>query len=143
MMNKTVKLIIIASLFFVCCFANAPPRPSITDHAIVKEVYDGDTIVVEITKQYRVRLLDCWAAEIHTKDLTEKESGVKSRDFLRSLIKEGDEVLIEIPTTKKFEDSISLGRVLAHVWKDVDNDGILDNISDKMVQNGFATKNKK
>lgn len=118
------------------------PYQNLTEKAVIKEVYDGDTIVVEVTKLYRVRMLDCWSAEVRTKDKKEKERGIEAKNFLGTLLKEGDEVLIEIPTTNKFEDSISLGRVLGYVWKDVDKDGKLDNISEKMVQGGFATKKK-
>jgi endonuclease YncB( thermonuclease family) len=120
-----------------------PPSPSITELAKVTEIYDGDTIVVEVTKKYRIRMLDCWAPEIRTKNTEEKEKGLQSRDFLASILKVGDEVLVETPTTRNFEDSTSLGRVLAYVWKDVDGDGKLDNVSEKMVEGGFATKENK
>lgn len=119
------------------------PYPNTTEAATVKEIYDGDTIVVETVKQYRIRMLDCWCPEIRSKNVEEKKKGLQSKDFLANILKEGDEILIEIPTTKRFEDSTSLGRVLAYVWKDVDGDGKLDNISEKMVESGFATKEKK
>jgi endonuclease YncB( thermonuclease family) len=118
------------------------PKPNITETAIVKEVYDGDTIVVEVTKKYRVRMLDCWAPEIRTKDAEEKKKGLQSRDFLANILHVGDEVLVEVPTTRNFEDSTTLGRVLGYVWKDLDNDGKLDNVSETMVKQGFATKDK-
>ena len=113
--------------------------PNVTELAAVKEVYDGDTIVVTVTKEYRIRMLDCWAPEI-TGD--EKEDGLKSKQFLESMLVAGDEVFVKVPTTNRIQDSITFGRVLAYVYKDIDGDGEVDNISEKMVENGFATKEK-
>jgi endonuclease YncB( thermonuclease family) len=115
------------------------PKPNITEQAIVKEVYDGDTIVVTVTKEYRIRMLDCWAPEIKG---IEKSEGLKSKEFLETMLKTGDEVLVEIPTTNRIQDSITFGRFLGYIWKDLDNDGAYDNISEQMVKNGFATKEK-
>lgn len=112
---------------------------NVTELATVKEVYDGDTIVVTVTKEYRVRMLDCWAPEI-TGD--EKEDGLKSKQFLESILVTGDEVFVKVPTTNRIQDSITFGRVLAYVYKDIDGDGEVDNISEQMVENGFATKEK-
>ena len=53
-----------------------------------------------------------------------------------------NKTLITIPTTDRLQDSLTFGRALGHVWKDLDGDGKLDNISDYMVKNGHATKNK-
>ena len=111
----------------------------LTELATVRKVYDGDTIVVTVTKEYRIRMLDCWAPEVTG---AEKEEGLKSKEFLESILVAGDEVLIRIPTTNRIQDSISFGRVLGYVYKDVDGDGRVDNISQRMVASGFATKEK-
>lgn len=113
--------------------------PNVTELATVKEVYDGDTIVVTVTKEYRIRMLDCWAPEV-TGD--EKEEGLRSKQFLESMLVAGDEVFVKVPTTNRIQDSITFGRVLAYVYKDIDGDGEVDNISEQMVENGFATKEK-
>lgn len=110
-----------------------------TEEAKVISVIDGDTVKVSVTKEYKIRLIDCWAPEITGKN---KEAGLKSKQYLESLIKAGDVVIIEIPTTNRFEDSISLDRMLGYVWKDTNNDGSHENISDLIVRSGYATKTK-
>lgn len=117
----------------------APPEPKIAEYAIITKVDDGDTVSITFSKEYKIRLLDCWAPEITGK---EKLEGIKSKDYLQSILKPGDKVIVEIPITEKFQDSISFGRILGRVWKDVDNDGEPDNISEVMVKNGFAKSKK-
>lgn len=119
-----------------------PPKEGIVSSAVVESVYDGDTMTISIKKSFKVRMLDCWAPEIRTRNKEEKLKGIASKEYLQSLVKEGDSVLVEIPMTENIGDSFTFGRVLAYVWKDVDGDGTLDNISNEMVNNGFATKEK-
>lgn len=138
MTNWKVINVMLASLALLYAVGDNP-KPNITEQAIVKEVYDGDTIVVTVTKEYRIRMLDCWAPEIKG---IEKSEGLKSKEFLETMLKTGDEVLVEIPTTNRIQDSITFGRFLGYIWKDLDNDGTYDNISEQMVKNGFATKEK-
>lgn len=138
MTNWKVINVMLASLALLYAVGDNP-KPNVTEQAIVKEVYDGDTIVVTVTKEYRIRMLDCWAPEIKG---IEKSEGLKSKEFLETMLKTGDEVLVEIPTTNRIQDSITFGRFLGYIWKDLDNDGTYDNISEQMVKNGFATKEK-
>ena len=121
---------------------NYQPEQKLTTKAVVKDVYDGDTVVVTIQKDIRVRMLDCWAPEIKTRDISEKERGLKSKEFLKSLVDIDDEVIIEIPMTDRIQDSFTFGRVLAFLWKDVDGDGEMENISELMVENDHATITK-
>jgi endonuclease YncB( thermonuclease family) len=118
------------------------PSQRLATSARVKRIIDGDTLVLEVTKELRVRMLDCWAAEIRTKNLEEKNKGLAAKKYLESLINTDDIVLVDIPITEKLQDSISLGRFLAYIYADTDGDGILDNISDLMVKAGHATKSK-
>lgn len=131
------------NLFWVLVAANNQPEQNLTTKAVVKEVYDGDTVVVTIQKDFRVRMLDCWAPEIKTRNPEEKKRGEESRNFLKSLVNIDDEVIVEIPMTDRIQDSFTFGRVLAYLWKDIDGDGKLDDVSDVMIQKGFATKTKK
>ena len=131
------------NLFWVLVAANNQPEQNLTTKAVVKEVYDGDTVVVTIQKDFRVRMLDCWAPEIKTRNPEEQKRGEESRDFLKSLVNIDDEVIVEIPMTDRIQDSFTFGRVLAYLWKDIDGDGKLDDVSDVMIQKGFATKTKK
>lgn len=121
-------------------FLYEPPQETkITEHAVITNIHDGDTVSIQFTKEYPIRLLNCWAPEITGK---EKVEGLKAKEYLQSILKPGDKVIVQIPTTEKFQDSISLGRILGRIWKDVDNDGELDNISEIMVSSGFAKTKK-
>ena len=131
------------NLFWVLVAANNQPEQNLTTKAVVKEVYDGDTVVVTIQKDFRVRMLDCWAPEIKTRNPEEKKRGEESRNFLKSLVNIDDEVIVEIHITERIQDSFTFGRVLAYLWKDIDGDGKLDDVSDVIIQKGFATKTKK
>lgn len=104
--------------------------------AIVVEVYDGDTCTVDIDlglhtwiKKEKIRLNRINAPEIKGK---ERSDGLKSRDFLRSIIS-GKEVYIQTIKDKKEK----FGRYLAEVWFE-DNKGKFTNINDKLVKEGFA-----
>ena len=119
-----------------------PPSPSVNTQATIKSVYDGDTVVVVFHKEARIRMLDCWAKEIRTTDPIEKEEGLKAKKFLQSILQEGDEVLVQIPTTHRLQDSMTFGRLLAYLWKDVDGDGKMENLSEEMVKQGYATQEK-
>ena len=57
------------------------------------------------------------------------------------MISVGDNVIVEIPTENN-QPQTTLGRVLANVYKDIDNDGEHDNISMEMVKRGFAKEKK-
>lgn len=118
--------------------ANSKDETKIVETAIVSGIHDGDTIKVKVTKEYSVRLIDCWAPEITGK---EKDQGLKSKAALESMLKIGDQIVVEIPTENN-QPKTTLGRTLAKVYKDVDNDGNDDNISVEMVKRGFAKEKK-
>ena len=61
-----------------------PPEPAIIEHAVITNIYDGDTVSIQFTKEYPIRLLNCWAPEITGKEKTE---GLKSREYLKSILK--------------------------------------------------------
>jgi len=113
------------------------PEPGWTTAAEVTEVYDGDTVTVRVTKEFRVRLLGCWAAEVRTTDDDEKQRGIAARDHLRGLI-DGKAVLLEIPTQHNGDvgKSISMSRVLGRLYLDGEN------VSELMVESGHATRDK-
>lgn len=118
--------------------AGTPPDKAIVTDAEIVEWYDGDTAVVNVTTQYRVRLLDCWAPEVKG---DEKESGLKSKEYIKSICPEGSTVRLKIPTTGRLQDSLTFGRVLGEIWSQSE-DGEWHNVSDQMVKDGFATKTK-
>lgn len=118
------------------------PSERLVTSGRIKSVYDGDTVVLELTKEVRVRLLDCWAPEIRTRDENEKERGYAAKAYLESLLESGEIVLVDIPMTTKLQDSLTFGRVLAYIYTDVDDDGTKENVSKEMVEAGHATRTK-
>lgn len=108
--------------------------------AIVVEVYDGDTCTVDIDlglhtwiKGEKIRLVRINAPELKGNDRTK---GLKSRDYLRSLILD-KEVFIETIKDKKEK----YGRYLGEIWlKESENKFI--NINDLMVKDKFAIYKK-
>lgn len=120
--------------------SDAPPPRGLVTEAIVTAVYDGDTITVQpLLPAAKIRLLDCWAPELRTRDADEKRRGLASRDHLRKLLPIGSRVTLEVPTTDRLQDSLTFGRVLGRVWRDTDDDGQLDNVSTLQVTAGHAT----
>lgn len=115
------------------------PRPAWTTEATVVEVYDGDTVVVEVKRRMRVRLLDCWAPETRTKDAEEKKRGMRSRDQLRTMLPPGSSCILQVPNQIDLGKSFTFGRVLGHLWTDRQAER---SVSEQMVADGFATKTK-
>lgn len=115
---------------------DTPPAPAIVLNGECVRVIDGDTISVRSSVVYQVRLLDCWAPESRTKDLEEKQRGLKSKSRMTELAA-GKQLRIEIPIGEEVGDSITMGRVLGRAWLE---DG--RELSEIMVQEGLATTNK-
>jgi endonuclease YncB( thermonuclease family) len=115
------------------------PEPGWTTKAKVVQVYDGDTIVVDVTRRFRVRLLDCWAPEVRTRNDSEKKAGFAARDNLAKLLPVGSTCTVAIPSSVdgELQDVLTMGRFLAHVWSD---GGV--NVSESQVKAGHATRAK-
>lgn len=104
----------------------------------VVRVLDGDTIEVEVKRTVRIRLLDCWAPETRTRDAEEKKEGLAAKEFLKQLVdKQPVSVHVPLSAQGKFGDSMSMGRVLGHVYLEDGRD-----VSALVVGAGFATKEK-
>ena len=133
--NETTK--IIDSEMETATYDNVKPFiPEIRTGKIIR-VYDGDTVTiaarlhidgVEIPKlfRYSVRLRRIDSPEMKTKNKTEKELAIKSRDALSLLIMGKTVSLTNVEYDK-------YGRILAEVLTE---DGI--NVSDWMIQGGYA-----
>lgn len=116
-----------------------PPAPGWTTPATVQEVYDGDTIVVEVRREFRVRLLNLWSPEIRTKDAAEKRAGLAARDHLRGLLPVGSDVVLSVPTHgADVAEAWTMGRLLGHVWRPGDR----VTLSRQMIDAGFGTLEK-
>mgnify|MGYP001062182478 CR=1 FL=1 len=138
MWTKIFLPVVILILVTQSLTAVAPPIGWTTPVKIV-QVYDGDTVVVEITKRVRVRLLDCWAPEIRTKNADEKILGYASREHLSDILPEGSEAILHIPGHVYIGRAITFGRFLGHVWA---GEEATANVSQQQVQAGHATVNK-
>jgi endonuclease YncB( thermonuclease family) len=134
----TMVTISSALLVVVSSLEADPPPQGISTEAEIVEWYDGDTAVATLSLQVRIRLLDCWAPEVRG---SEKELGLKSKEHIIEICPEGSKVRIFIPTTGRLQDSLTFGRILAHGWVQ-NKEGEWINISEQMVSDGFATKEK-
>ncbi len=101
------------------CLMAEQPRGQISVPCEVVEVYDGDTMTVRVSVDLRVRLLDCWAPELKTKDQAEKVKGIASMEHLRKLAPVGSKAQLTIPINgDRLDDVLTLGRVLGRVSVD-------------------------
>ena len=104
--------------------------------AFVTKVYDGDTITVEIdlglktfVKGEKIRLSRINAPEVRGDS---REEGLKSRDFLRTLILKKEILLVTLKDKKG-----KYGRYLGEIYFK-NEDGDLVNINNLLVDKGFA-----
>lgn len=102
--------------------------------AVVRSVYDGDTLTVDIDlglkvwlKGQTLRLYGIDTPEIRGE---ERPRGVQVRDFVRHYLPEGTAVIVRThkDRTGKF------GRWLAEVWPD----GWEESVNDRLLRLGFA-----
>jgi len=127
-----MKYILIVTLILIAtvCVDAQQPTPQLSLPCKVTEVYDGDTVTIELTLTTRVRLLDCWAPELRD------AGGKESRDAIKQF--EGKAGLIQIPLDKanRLDDVFTFGRILGYVWVDGKS------VSEVQVTSGHATKVK-
>ena len=139
-MISRLSIIVVIAL---SCFSVACPQGYSEYPAVVTSVYDGDTFTVDITLESTVRLGFNLATtvtvtvegekirpyRIDAPELRgeEREEGLRSRDYLRSLI---DGKALTICTNQDARGKY--GRLLA----EVEVEGV--NVSDRMVEEGYA-----
>jgi len=113
------------------------PQATINVPCKVTKVYDGDTVTVELKIKVRVRLLDCWAPEIRTKDAEEKRRGIESKQRMIELA-DGKHGVLVVPLSgvDRLDDIFTFGRLLGRIYIDGED------VSAVMVRDGFATKTK-
>lgn len=128
-------------ILFLLSLYSQPDLKTILPAKVVS-IQDGDTITVEFSFRANIRLKDCWAPETRTKDEVEKKKGLESKEFLKSMLKPGDDVIIEVPYSPNMSNSLTLSRILGYVYKDLDGDNKPENISKEMVKAGMAKEQK-
>ena len=107
--------------------------------AYVKDVYDGDTITVDISLGFhvnmtdiKVRLVGIDTPEVRTRDLDEKEKGLATRDWLRERIL-GKKVLLHTANRGKF------GRWLGTIWDlEKDKPEFENSYNKQLINEGLA-----
>ena len=109
--------------------------------AIVKSVYDGDTITVDIDLGFdtwirgaKLRLHGIDTPEMRGGTLETKKSAKEARDFVRERVL-GRDIMIESLGKGKY------GRYLAIIWEIEDDGGSAkSSLNDILIKNGMATK---
>ena len=118
-----------------------PPVPGlrISLPCEIVEVYDGDTVTARVTIDIRVRLLDCWAPEIKTKNLKEKELGLASKAAAVQLAeKKKGTLTIPLDQAARLDDLFTFGRLLGDVWIE----GEAASLADQLDRSGHAKRTK-
>jgi micrococcal nuclease len=105
--------------------------------AEVVSVYDADTITVRIDQGFnnstkkvlRLARIDAWELR-----LEEREQGIKARDWLKSIIPPGTEILV-----KTFKDKTGkYGRYIADIYCYNEELDKFINLNDELVSKGHA-----
>lgn len=106
--------------------------------AICREVYDGDTITIDIDLGFgvwlnnqKVRLADINTPEVRGRD---RSKGLKVRDYIRSLLLD-KEIVIK---TKK-DSKGKFGRWLVEVFYPTDSGG-MKNCNQLLLEMGYAKR---
>lgn len=110
------------------------PATGYTTGCKIVRVIDGDTVAVEVTQTFHVRLLQCWAPESRTTDKTEKAKGLASKEHMQSLVDEEDQATLFVPLSGDLTDAMTLGRVLGYLWRKGDT----VSVNQMQVDEGFA-----
>jgi len=113
----------------------------------VLRVVDGDTIDVDIDLGFnvsytqRVRLAGIDTPESRTTDLKEKALGLEVKEYLKHLLEDAEDIVIQ---TEKPDSSEKYGRILG--WLFINDEDT--SLNEKMINEGYAweydggTKNK-
>lgn len=104
--------------------------PQVILPATVVGIHDGDTIKVRIEQVLSIRLKDVWSDELSEKN------GQASLENLQKICPIDSKVLLQVPLETDISKMFTFGRVLGNVYKDGQN------VGERQVQDGFATKNK-
>jgi len=98
---------------------SAPEAPAYTYRAVVRSIYDGDTIRVDLDLGFGIWLHDqaLRLTEIDTPEIrgVERPDGLRAKAFVEDMIPPGTEVIV-----RTFKDRTGkYGRWLAEVWRGV------------------------
>jgi micrococcal nuclease len=103
----------------------------------VLKIVDGDTIDVDIDLGFnvsftqRVRLAGIDTPESRTTDLKEKALGLEVKEYLKHLLENAEDIVIQ---TEKPDSSEKYGRILG--WLFINDDDM--SLNEKMISEGYA-----
>lgn len=95
------------------------PKNGLTTEAKVIKIHDADTIYLEVTRQFPVRLLDTdHKGQFNSPELNTVE-GQKATEFVKQILPEGVKVTLFVPAGKnelQLTDINSFNRILGEIW---------------------------
>jgi micrococcal nuclease len=103
----------------------------------VLKIVDGDTIDVDIDLGFnvsftqRVRLAGIDTPESRTTDLKEKALGLEVKEYLKHLLEDAEDIVIQ---TEKPDSSEKYGRILG--WLFINDEDT--SLNEKMISEGYA-----
>jgi len=132
-----------------CARGGEPPPaapPQLVIDCRIVDVYDGDTLSVEIVLRSRVRLRDCWAPEIAGRGVTpaEKERGLAARDHLRETIgplPAPARLVIPLGAAQTVGELFSFDRLLGDVFAGPPDR--LRSLAETQIEAGHATRDRR
>jgi micrococcal nuclease len=116
-------------------------------HGRIKEITDGDTLVVDIDLGFniilfdqKVRLIGVDTPESRTSDKIEKQFGLASKDFVKQFVSEciNKEVIIKTHISEETDANgkEKFGRLLAEIINPKSN----KNLNEELINNNFAVR---
>lgn len=115
-------------------------------NCIVKRIVDGDTIDVDIDLGFdvwlnnqRIRLSDIDAPETRTRDLTEKQKGLESKEFVEKILEVGSK---QILITTEYNPNGKYGRIIGTFEVYDTNKDAWSDLSTIMLEQGYAVEYK-
>lgn len=104
--------------------------PDVAGQAQIVRIVDGDTIIVRLDEEERVRIIGINAPESVKPNSPVECFGIEASDYMKSLLQPGDTVSIETDPTQDTRDRN--GRLLAHIFlNDI-------NLAQKMITDGYG-----
>ncbi len=116
-------------------------------HGTIKEITDGDTLVVDIDLGFniilfdqKVRLIGVDTPESRTTDKIEKQFGLASKEFVKQFLSEclNKEVIIRTHISEETDANgkEKFGRLLAEIINPKSN----KNLNEELINNNFAVR---
>ncbi len=116
-------------------------------HGTIKEITDGDTLVVDIDLGFniilfdqKVRLIGVDTPESRTTDKIEKQFGLASKEFVKQFVSEclNKEVIIKTHISEETDANgkEKFGRLLAEIINPKSN----KNLNEELINNNFAVR---